>query len=113
MGLFFINCDTKKESIKTITTSELKVILQDDDVQLLDVRTPEEIEQGFIATAKFINYYEADFYEKSVQNLDKEKPVYIYCRSGNRSNKSAKILQENGYDVINVLGGYNEWKTQN
>jgi rhodanese-related sulfurtransferase len=45
--------------------------------------------------------------------LDKNKPVYLYCRGGGRSGKSAKILQEKGYTIYNVLGGYTKWKKEN
>ena len=89
------------------------MLLEKEYVQLLDVRTPEEIEQGFIKTAKFSNFFDTDFYTKATTQLDKNRPVYLYCRSGNRSSKSAKILQEKGYQVYNVLGGYNKWKQEN
>ena len=88
MSFFFINCNSQDE-IKTISTSALKTLLVKDNVQLLDVRT------------------------KATAQLDKNKPVYLYCRSGNRSEKAAKILKEKGYEVYNVLGGYNKWKQEN
>ncbi|APZ48040.1 rhodanese-like domain-containing protein [Polaribacter reichenbachii] len=112
MSLFFLNCSSQVE-VKSITTSELKVLVEKDSIQLMDVRTPKEIKNGFIETAKFANYFDDDFHEKATKQLDKTKPVYLYCRSGNRSVKSAKILIENGYEVYNVLGGYNQWKKEN
>ncbi len=112
IGLFFANCNSQVE-IKSISTLALKGLLDKDSIQLIDVRTPKEIKQGFIKTAKFANYFDADFFEKATKQLDKTKPVYLYCRSGNRSVKAAKILKEKGYQVINVLGGYNQWKIEN
>lgn len=112
MILGFTNCRSQ-EKIKSITTIELKALLEKEEIQLLDVRSPKEIEQGFIKTAKFANYFDNDFYEQASKQLDKSKVVYLYCRSGNRSGKSAKILQEKGYNVYNVLGGYNQWKKEN
>ncbi|MDP5105424.1 MAG: rhodanese-like domain-containing protein [Polaribacter sp.] len=112
MSFFFINCNSQDE-IKTISTSALKTLLVKENVQLLDVRTPQEIHQGFIKKAKFINFFDADFATKATAQLDKNKPVYLYCRSGNRSEKAAKILKEKGYEVYNVLGGYNKWKQEN
>lgn len=112
MSLFFMNCNSQ-EDIKTITTPELKTVLEQNKIQLLDVRTPNEIKDGFIATAIFADYFDTDFYKKATTQLDKTKPVYLYCRSGNRSGKASKILQEKGYDVINVLGGYTKWKQEN
>ncbi len=111
MSFFFINCNSQ-EGINTISTSELKEILKKGGVQLIDVRTPKEVKAGFIETAKFANYFDTNFYTKVSKQLDKTKPVYLYCRSGNRSGKSAKILQEKGYEVYNVIGGYNKWKQE-
>jgi rhodanese-related sulfurtransferase len=112
MSFFFINCNSQNE-VKSISTIELKVLLEKENIQLIDVRTPEEIEQGIIATAKFANFFDADFYTKASKQLDQSKPVYLYCRSGSRSAKSAKKLQKQGYKVYNVLGGYNQWKLEN
>lgn len=112
MSFFFINCNSQDE-IKSISTSELKVLLDKGEIQLLDVRSPQEIKQGFIETAKFANFFDTDFNTKAISKLDKSKPVYLYCRTGNRSDKSAKRLKKEGYEVYNILGGYNKWKQEN
>lgn len=112
ISIFFINCD-KKQEIESITTLELRALLAKDMIQLMDVRTPGEIKAGFIETALFADYLDAHFYTKAKNQLDTNKPVYLYCRSGNRSEKSARILQENGFKVVNVVGGYNQWKKEN
>jgi rhodanese-related sulfurtransferase len=111
-SFLFINCGNSQES-KSITTLELKELLSNDKIQLMDVRTQKEVKYGFIESALFINYFDEDFAPKAVSKLDKDKPVYLYCRTGNRSGKAAKILQEKGYEVYNVLGGYNKWKQEN
>lgn len=112
MSFFFISCNSQ-EKIKSISTLELKTLLEKENVQLMDVRTPKEVEQGFIKSAKFADYYDGNFYEKASQQLDKNKPVYLYCRSGGRSMKASKILQEKGFLVVNVLGGYSQWEKEN
>jgi rhodanese-related sulfurtransferase len=112
MSVFFINCD-KKQHVETITTLELKELLATKDIQLMDVRTPEEISEGFIKTAVFANYFDDDFKMKASNQLDKSKSVYLYCRSGNRSEKAGVILKEVGFNVIHVLGGFNQWKKEN
>jgi rhodanese-related sulfurtransferase len=112
MLFFLVNCSSQKE-IKSISTKELKVLLAKQKIQLIDVRSPEEIKEGAIKTALFANYYEVDFHKKASEQLDKNKPVYLYCRSGNRSAKASKILDANGFNVINVSGGYVEWKKEN
>lgn len=112
LSLFFISCGNSQE-IKSITTSELKVLLAKEKIQLLDVRRAQETKKGVIETAIFANYYNANFYLKATKQLNKNKPVYIYCRSGSRSAKASKILQEQGYKTYNVIGGYDKWKKEN
>jgi len=112
MGLFFIN-GCSQEAIKSISTKELKALLAQENIQLMDVRTQKEVAAGAINTAIFANYLDANFYEKAAEQLDKSRPIYLYCRSGSRSGKSAKILQRNGFEVYNVLGGYHQWKKEN
>ncbi|MDE6444503.1 MAG: rhodanese-like domain-containing protein [Muribaculaceae bacterium] len=79
-------------------------------VQLVDVRTPEEYAEGHIAGALNIDIFDDDFISKALKNLDKSKPVAVYCRSGRRSADAAEKLSENGYDVTNLLGGILAWE---
>ncbi len=77
---------------------------------LLDVRTPEEYENEHIDKAININVKGEDFIEK-VQEYSNETTLIIYCRTGKRSAKAAKILKELGYKkIFNLLGGYQKWK---
>jgi rhodanese-related sulfurtransferase len=111
-SFFFINCGEVQEG-NAITTLELKELLSKDKIQLIDVRTQREVKYGSIETALFVNFFDSDFTVKAIQKLDKNKPVYLYCRSGNRSGKATNILKEKGFEVYNVLGGYNKWKQEN
>ena len=112
MSFFFFHCIAQEE-VKSISTIELKVLLEKGNVQLLDVRTPKEVKEGFIETAFFNNYFDTDFTKKVLQTFDKSKPIYVYCRSGNRSGKSAVIIQEKGFEVYNIIGGYQQWHKEN
>ena len=112
VSLFFVNCNSQ-EGEKTISTLELKALLSKEKIQFVDIRTPREINNGFIKGALFVNFFDDDFTQKIIKKLDKNKPVYLYCRSGNRSGKAALILQEKGFNAFNVLGGYNQWKKEN
>ena len=83
--------------------------IRDTDHILVDVRTNEEFESGHIQDA--VNF---DFYSESFQNdilsLDKSSSIILYCRSQNRSTKTANYLKENGYKQIIVLeGGITSW----
>ena len=111
MIFFCVNCNSQA-ALNSITTKELKVLLSKGNIQLMDVRTPEEIKEGTIQTAFFANYFDVDFEEVATAQLNKSKSVYLYCRSGNRSRKACKILKEKGFKVINVLGGYQQWNSE-
>ncbi len=79
-------------------------------VQLVDVRTSAEYQAGHIGDATNIDYLAEDF-EQKIQTLDKDQPVYIYCRSGSRSNKAAKVMQALGFrEICDLQGGYMAWR---
>lgn len=76
--------------------------------QLLDVRTKEEWETGHAKPA--INIPLSDLNEKTMGNLSKNRPIYVYCQSGNRSGQATSLLKQKGYDAHN-LGGLHEWQS--
>ncbi len=81
------------------------------EVQLLDVRTPEEFLQGHIANAMLANIHDDAEFERRIQSLDKTKPVYVYCLAGGRSHNAAGILQEKGFkEIVELAGGVNAWR---
>ena len=85
-------------------------ILEQEDVQLVDVRTPEEYEAEHIVNSQNIDFRSPTF-EEDVKQLDKTKPVILYCRSGRRSAECAKKLKEAGFEkVYDLEGGISKWK---
>jgi rhodanese-related sulfurtransferase len=79
-------------------------------IQLIDVRKPEEFSSGHIENAVNMNFYDADF-KSQLNSLDKTKEVYLYCRSGGRSGKTAKMMKEMGFEKIYDLeGGMINWE---
>ena len=80
---------------------------------LIDVRTAEEFAAGHIQGAINIDYYSADF-SNQIEKIGKEKPVLLYCRSGNRSAKSMQMMYEMGFvEVKHLDGGIKAWKAEN
>ncbi len=102
------------ESVDVKTFKELLTKHQSTGkVVLLDVRTAKEFEQGHIENAKNIDVLQKDFAQK-VARLDKNTPVFVYCRSGHRSMNAAEILKKQGFTkVYNLAGGYMAWSKQN
>jgi len=64
--------------------------------QIIDVRTPEEFNTGTISEAQNINIYDSDF-ESKIDKLDKNTPIFVYCKSGGRSANASQLLQEKGF----------------
>lgn len=93
--------------IKEATTIEVEDLMNKDNVVVIDVREDEEVAQGIIEKAKHIplgNIPEA------ASELDKSKDYILVCRSGGRSMKAAKYLEEQGFKVTNMQGGMLNWK---
>lgn len=82
----------------------------DPDVQLLDVRTPREYQEGHIEGALNIDFLNKGAFEAGIKQLDPERPVMLYCRSGRRSAKAAEQLEALGFrEVHDLRGGYQAW----
>ena len=98
-----------KEVIKVADVITFNKGISNDDVQLIDVRTPEEFKDGHIENAILIDIKSVDFRDK-IQKLDTEKPVYLYCKSGKRSGTASKVLKELGFkEIVDLEGGYLAW----
>ena len=96
-------------AVKNVSATEFATIIRDGKGQLIDIRTPGEFNAGHIKGAKMIDFYAPDFREK-LAGLDKKQPVYVYCRSGNRSGQAVRILQGMGFkEVVNLQRGINDW----
>lgn len=106
----FISCQ-KSANINTVELSDFQEILTTgDDFILLDVRTPEEFSSGHLENAVNINYYNQDF-ANQLANLDADKKVLLYCKSGSRSSGAAEKLVKAGFDeVIELKGGMLAWQ---
>ena len=79
---------------------------------LLDVREPDEYDQGAVAGAVHIPRGNLEFAVEG-RIVDKTKPVAVYCAGGVRSAFATKTLQELGYqDVVSIIGGFNKWKDE-
>jgi rhodanese-related sulfurtransferase len=110
MMYFFSSCAQETKQHQLISQEEFAKILTK-EIQLLDVRTPQEYQQGYIKGAVLINFFDPNFVTKVSTRFDKNKPLYIYCAVGGRSNKAAKKLISVGFEsVYDLKGGFTKWK---
>ena len=107
--LIFYSCQIfESTEIIVISDAELTEI-QDTDYILVDVRTIEEYESGHIQDAIHFDFY-SELFQKEILSIDKSSSIVLYCRTQNRSTKTANYLKENGYKEITVLeGGISTW----
>ncbi|MDR9458405.1 MAG: rhodanese-like domain-containing protein [Salegentibacter sp.] len=98
--------------MKELTQEEWREKLeQDDKAVVLDVRTEEEMEEGYLANAKLIDIYKGQEFVDEIEKLDKSKNYYIYCRSGQRSAQACQLMDQMGFaNTYNLLGGIIEWE---
>lgn len=76
---------------------------------ILDIRTPEEVAEGHIEGADFINFLDESF-EEELAKLDKKKTYYVYCRSAKRTIPATEKMKEMGFKKVYMLeGGLNNW----
>ncbi|MGJ5643376.1 rhodanese-like domain-containing protein [Formosa sp. S-31] len=107
-----VSCkDDTSNTIEQVSVTEMQSIIAMDDVQLVDVRHPSEIEEhGYIHNSQNIDFNSPTFKE-DIKNLDKQRPVVLYCHSGTKSSKCAKELRAAGFvKVYDLQGGISEWK---
>lgn len=94
---------------ESMTNAEFATIIADTTVQLVDVRTPAEFAAGHIPTAKNIDVRGENFDKEADRQLDKSRPVALYCRSGARSKVAARALAAKGYRVYELNKGFMNW----
>jgi len=99
----------KKQIIKKISSKEANKIIKDNkDMIILDVRTPDEFKGRHIEGAQNVDYNSENFAEE-LDKLDKNKKYLVYCRSGNRSGKALLIMEKIGFSEVYDFGGIITW----
>lgn len=85
-------------------------LAKDHNTVILDVRTEDECTEGMIPEAINIDIYKGQGFIYSLEELDKSKNYYVYCRSGARSAQACSIMNQLGFEnAYNLLGGMMEW----
>jgi rhodanese-related sulfurtransferase len=113
MGFSSIGLSCQTNNFKTVDVAEFAKAVADTSYIVLDVRTPAEHAEGHIPGTHFnIDVLDDNYTETALKSLPKDKKVALYCRSGNRSKNAARILAENGYQVMELGTGFRGWVSE-
>ena len=103
--------ESRSDQFELLNVQDYKKAVINKQVQLVDVRTPEEFKKGHLGQALNIDFHDKKSFQESFEQLNKEEPVYLYCRSGVRSKKAALQLIKMGFSkVYDLKGGINNWQ---
>ena len=99
---------TAAPEVVELSPAETVAFLEDSpEAVVIDVRTPEEVAQGALADATFIDLQGPDF-QGRVAELDRDATYVLYCRTGNRSGQAAEMMRKLGFASLYNAGGFDE-----
>lgn len=99
--------------MKSISARDAQEKQQNNELIIIDVRTPKEHAEGHIPDSKNIDIKSSEF-EKTMNSLDKEASYAVHCNSGGRGKRAAKYMRENGFKHAKSLeGGIVKWTEHN
>ncbi|AKJ95893.1 MULTISPECIES: rhodanese-like domain-containing protein [Thioalkalivibrio] len=111
--ILFVELRRLNRKYRSLSPVEAVRVINQDDALVLDVREDNEVASGRIGGAKHIPLGSL---KKRMGDIEKykDKPVVVYCRSGNRSASAAQQLTAAGFeDVVNLQGGIQAWQSAN
>ena len=109
-SVLLLGCSSNSQSYINLKPIEFQTSFEKEGCIILDVRTPQEVSSGAIENASTIDFYDQDF-ERKISKIQKDKTVYVYCKSGGRSSQVAKLLVKSGQaKVVNLNGGIIAWQ---
>ena len=110
MGFSFFGLFGQNNNFKIVDAHEFDKFIKETTVTVVDVRTAAEHAEGYIPGTDFnIDVLEDTYTKIATETLPKDKPVALYCRSGNRSKTAARILADKGYEVVELGTGFRGW----
>jgi thioredoxin len=116
LAIFFYSCtngQTKVMETKLTAKEFSEKIKSTPDAVVVDVRTPGEFSKGHLPGALNLDW-NGDRFEEQMNTLDKSKPVFVYCLSGNRSSAAAGKMRGAGFSKVYELGGgILKWRAEN
>lgn len=121
---FYVFTAQKEDNMSgynNVNVKEASEMVKEDDIFILDVRTPSEFNSSHLKGATLIpltntiglNLKSDQLLETRIDEVPKNKKVLVYCRTGRRSEAASKMLANAGYlEIYNMVGGINAWKDE-
>lgn len=106
---FFANTQAQSNVEVLEPQAFIERVKADTNAIILDVRQPEEFAEGHLAQAINLDWLNQTVFINGLAKLNKQKTYYVYCRSGRRSQAAAGKLKAEGFQVIDLKGGYLHW----
>ncbi|MGH2552575.1 MAG: rhodanese-like domain-containing protein [Chitinophagaceae bacterium] len=107
------SCQAQQDSSRKIGPDKFEKGIARPGIQILDVRTPGEYNNGHIKNSMLADWTNREQFNDRIQYVDINIPVYIYCQVGGRSTAAANWMRQNGFsEVLELNGGFNEWKKE-
>lgn len=111
--IMLVGCSNSKDLYKTITGEEVKGLINNNEVIIIDVRSSSEYEVKHIEES--INIPLDTISKSELENVvdNYESSIVVYCQSGNRSRQAVELLNNLGYTNVYDLGSIDNWSTTN
>ena len=104
------SCASPEAETRVISPKDFSRELSENyNATLIDIRRPDEYQAGHIKGARPINWEDSTLFYSEVTKLAQTEPVYLYCRTGRRSAEAAQYLHKQGFNVVDLEGGYVAW----
>ncbi|TVR34024.1 MAG: rhodanese-like domain-containing protein [Balneolaceae bacterium] len=97
-----------KPSGMDISISEFKEKVESNPGVIIDVRTRQEYDQGHLKMTDAQYDWNGGEFQDAIEDLDKDKTYYLYCRSGNRSGQAARMMKNEGFENVYNIGGFDD-----
>lgn len=106
-----IACNSDQQTIaKDVNAQEFYDLVNSKGGLILDVRTPEELSDGYIPGSMNIDFYSGDF-NGQIEKIDKNQAVFVYCAAGGRSGKTMQKMKDFGFkEIYNLSDGYGSYE---
>lgn len=109
---FSVSAQTGADSAKVVSADKFEKLISKNKNTLLDLRTPQEVQEGHLIGATNLDFLDEDFLGK-IEQLDKSKTYLLYCRTGNKTRKAGAAMKKAGFKKVIMLdGGITSWKAQ-